>query len=208
MHLELDLRTPVCGLEFFWQKGHGTGQNKSIHVRSSQNSLQDWSEGLSVEGKAAVFGPGGQCISWFKGCVNDFQWKSGERWQVGVDDFLCKNGAPVTGITLSTRVGRLSETHSDIGFQWLSYHVGKMVRERQGAWVGPNNIETSSTRSGIHIMRKWYMEIKGHVRPLSLVVGESEGIHARMHWFILGWTLCHVCFFVSDIGTFMPNTNC
>ena len=28
-----------------------------------------------------------------------------------------KNGAPVTGITLSTRVGRLSETHSDIGFQ-------------------------------------------------------------------------------------------
>ena len=40
-----------------------------------------------------------------------------ERWQVGVDDFLCKNGAPVTGITLSTRVGRLSETHSDIGFQ-------------------------------------------------------------------------------------------
>ena len=27
------------------------------------------------------------------------------------------NSAPVTGITLSTRVGRLSETHSDIGIQ-------------------------------------------------------------------------------------------
>ena len=31
--------------------------------------------------------------------------------------FPCKIGAPVTGITLSTRVGRLSETHSDTGFQ-------------------------------------------------------------------------------------------
>ena len=30
--------------------------------------------------------------------------------------FPCKIGAPVTGITLSTRVGRLSETHSDTGF--------------------------------------------------------------------------------------------
>ena len=28
-----------------------------------------------------------------------------------------KNGAPVTGITLSTRVGRLSETHSDTCIQ-------------------------------------------------------------------------------------------
>ena len=36
-----------------------------------------------------------------------------------------KNSAPVTGITLSTRVGRLSETHSDIGFQRLCCHVEK-----------------------------------------------------------------------------------
>ena len=117
MHLELDLRTPVCGLEFFWQKVHGTGQNKSIHVRSSQNSLQDWSEGLSVKGincRVWARRPVHQLIQ--KIC-NDFQWKSGERWQVGVDAFLSKDGAPVTGITLSTRVGRLSETHSDIGFQ-------------------------------------------------------------------------------------------
>ena len=40
--------------------------------------------------------------------------KSGKLgWMIS----YAKNGAPVTGITLSTRVGRLSETHSDIGFQ-------------------------------------------------------------------------------------------
>ena len=30
--------------------------------------------------------------------------------------FPCKIGAPVTGITLSTRVGRLSETRFELGF--------------------------------------------------------------------------------------------
>ena len=30
--------------------------------------------------------------------------------------FPCKIGAPVTGITLSTRVGRLSGTHFELGF--------------------------------------------------------------------------------------------
>ena len=52
-----------------------------------------------------------------------------------MDDFLCENGAPVTGITLSTRVGRLSETHSDIGFQLHSIPRSKMVRERHGEKV-------------------------------------------------------------------------
>ena len=32
-----------------------------------------------------------------------------------------KNRAPVTGITLSTRVGRLSDTHSDTGFQLTQF---------------------------------------------------------------------------------------
>ena len=32
-----------------------------------------------------------------------------------------ESGAPVTGITLSTRVGRLSETHSDTGFQLTQF---------------------------------------------------------------------------------------
>ena len=36
-------------------------------------------------------------------------------------DFRHEFSAPVTGITLSTRVGRLSETHSDIGFQLTQF---------------------------------------------------------------------------------------
>ena len=56
-----------------------------------------------------------------------------------MDDFLCKNSAPVTGITLSTRVGRLSETHSDIGFQLHSVPtLGRKVMERHGGKVGKN----------------------------------------------------------------------
>ena len=34
-------------------------------------------------------------------------------------------GAPVTGITLSTRVGRLSETHSDTCIQLINSSDGK-----------------------------------------------------------------------------------
>ena len=50
--------------------------------------------------------------------------------------FPCKIGAPVTGITLSTRVGRLSETHSDIGFQLHSVpKLRRKVRERKGGRV-------------------------------------------------------------------------
>ena len=49
--------------------------------------------------------------------------------------FPCKIGAPVTGITLSTRVGRLSETHSDTGFQLTQVTLGRKVREQKGAWV-------------------------------------------------------------------------
>ena len=36
-----------------------------------------------------------------------------------------KNRAPVTGITLSTRVGRLSETHSDTCIQLTQFPDGK-----------------------------------------------------------------------------------
>ena len=36
-----------------------------------------------------------------------------------------KNCAPVTGITLSTRVGRLSETHSDTCIQLTQFPDGK-----------------------------------------------------------------------------------
>ena len=44
------------------------------------------------------------------------------------------NSAPVTGITLSTRVGRLSETHSDIGFQLHSVPtLRRKVKEQKGA---------------------------------------------------------------------------
>ena len=47
--------------------------------------------------------------------------------------FPCKIGAPVTGITLSTRVGRLSGTHSDTGFQLNSISpMGRKVKELHG----------------------------------------------------------------------------
>ena len=47
--------------------------------------------------------------------------------------FPCKIGAPVTGITLSTRVGRLSGTHSDTGFQLNSISpMGRKVMELHG----------------------------------------------------------------------------
>ena len=39
--------------------------------------------------------------------------------------FPCKICAPVTGITLSTRVGRLSETHSDTCIPLMQVHDGK-----------------------------------------------------------------------------------
>ena len=44
---------------------------------------------------------------------------SGEGGKAQLHDFRHEFSAPVTvtGITLSTRVGRLSETHSDIGIQ-------------------------------------------------------------------------------------------
>ena len=47
--------------------------------------------------------------------------------------FPTQNGAPVTGITLSTRVGRLSGTHSDTGFQLNAVApMGKKVMELHG----------------------------------------------------------------------------
>ena len=50
--------------------------------------------------------------------------------------FPCKNSAPVKGITLSTRVGRLSRTHFELGFSVnASTTLGRKVRERKGAWV-------------------------------------------------------------------------
>ena len=47
--------------------------------------------------------------------------------------FPCKIGAPVTGITLSTRVGRLSRTHFDTGFPLNSISpMGRKVMELHG----------------------------------------------------------------------------
>ena len=44
--------------------------------------------------------------------------ESNERWKRGrlLHDFRHEFSAPVTGITSSTQVGRLSGSHSDIGF--------------------------------------------------------------------------------------------
>ena len=50
--------------------------------------------------------------------------------------FPCKNGAPVKGITLSTRVGRLSRTHFELGFSVNAIVAkGKKAMERQGGKV-------------------------------------------------------------------------
>ena len=47
--------------------------------------------------------------------------------------FPCKVGAPVTGITLSTRVGRLSGTHFELGFSVNAIvSVRRRVMERHG----------------------------------------------------------------------------
>ena len=47
-----------------------------------------------------------------------------------------KNRAPVTGITLSTRVGRLSETHSDTCIQLTQFPDGK-EGEGTARWQSP-----------------------------------------------------------------------
>ena len=66
---------------------------------------------------------------------------SSERWCVGVVAFPCKNGAPVTGITLSTRVGRLSRTHFELGFSVNAIvSMGRKAMERQGGKVSLNCI--------------------------------------------------------------------
>ena len=53
--------------------------------------------------------------------------------------FPCKNGAPVKGITLSTRVGRLSRTHFELGFSVNAIvSMGKKAMERQGGKVSEN----------------------------------------------------------------------
>ena len=63
-----------------------------------------------------------------------------------------KNRAPVTGITLSTRVGRLSETHSDIGIQ---LHSNSQVNWRWNGKVAEsvkrycfNNVCKCTRRNG------------------------------------------------------------
>ena len=45
--------------------------------------------------------------------------------------FPCKNGAPVKGITLSTRVGRLSRTHFELGVS-----VNAIVSMGKRRWNG------------------------------------------------------------------------
>ena len=46
--------------------------------------------------------------------------------------FPCKNSAPVKGITLSTRVGRLSRTHFELGFSVnASITLGRKARNRR-----------------------------------------------------------------------------
>ena len=47
-------------------------------------------------------------------------------------DFQHEFSAPVTGITPSTQVGRLSGSHSDIGFLLTQFPGGRKAKERKG----------------------------------------------------------------------------
>ena len=48
-------------------------------------------------------------------------------------DFQHEFSAPVTRITPSAQVGRLSGSHSDIGFLLTQFPRGRKAKERQGA---------------------------------------------------------------------------
>ena len=54
MHLELDLRTPVCGLEFLWRKSHVTRQ-KATTCKIMQNPCKTLQN--TVEEKLPFLGP-------------------------------------------------------------------------------------------------------------------------------------------------------
>ena len=70
--------------------------------------------------------------------------------------FPCKNSAPVEGITLSTRVGRLSRTHFELGFSVNAIvSLGRRAMEQQGGKVSLNCIveqcwhsQVAETRTG------------------------------------------------------------
>ena len=86
------------------EENHETQSSKLI-----QNRCRVKSAGVPFFGPAAVEAVNSVKVA---PAVN-----SGEGGKAQLHDFRHEFSAPVTGITLSTRVGRLSETHSDIGIQ-------------------------------------------------------------------------------------------
>ena len=60
--------------------------------------------------------------------------ESNERWKRWslLHEFRSGNGASLRRITPSTQVGRLSESHSDIGFQLTQFPSGRNAKERKG----------------------------------------------------------------------------
>ena len=60
--------------------------------------------------------------------------ESNERWKRWslLHEFRSGNGASLRRITPSTQVGRLSESHSDIGFQLTQFPSGRKAKERKG----------------------------------------------------------------------------
>ena len=86
------------------EENHETQSSKLI-----QNRCRVKSAGVPFFGPAAV-----EAVNSVK---VDPVVNSGEGGKAQLHDFRHEFSAPVTGITLSTRVGRLSETHSDIGIQ-------------------------------------------------------------------------------------------
>ena len=121
-------------------------------------------------------------------------------------DFQREFSAPLKGITPSAQVGRLSGSHSDIGFQ-LTQLPGKMVMEPKGEKVGA--LEDVSTNglctSAVH-ERAAADDDKGNVYGMktcnhheskrtdwnSLLKSFPAGTFSRQH----GWVFvgpCHPC---------------
>ena len=66
--------------------------------------------------------------------VRSNQLRESKEWWKGkipLHDFQHEFSAPLTGITPSTQVGRLSGSHSDIGFQLTQFPGGRKVENRK-----------------------------------------------------------------------------
>ena len=99
--------------------------------------------------------------------------------------FPCKNGAPVTGITLSTRVGRLSETHSDTCIQ-LTQLPRWEERRRTARWKSQRNCMLNIVQSGCKMINRWLSKTVWleKVSESAQVKAAFSSCNAEGKWFV------------------------